>query len=38
MTEPAPEGQTPEGPSQPFGAVLFIFFILITVGYNGKDS
>ena len=38
MSDPAPEPQVPEGPSQPFGAVLFIFFILIIVGYNGKDS
>ena len=38
MAEPAPESQTPEGPSQPFGAVLFIFFILVIVSYNGRDS
>ena len=40
MSEPehTPEPAAPEGPSHPFGGVLFMFGILIVVGYYGKDS
>jgi hypothetical protein len=37
-SEQQPEPAAPEGPSQPFGAVLVIFFIVCIVAYNGKDS